>query len=150
MIGDRTEPVLERRRIGIHRNEHQPGDALAAYTGHVGAVAQHLGIECLGVGDLHILSVERELPAVKRAGELVDRAEFRKRDSAAAMRAYVIMRLELIVGVSGDDEALGHDVEAHEIADRFEYQPLVFDRLLIRVPFLVFRFVFPCLTLVVQ
>ena len=57
------------------RDEHEARRTLAPDVGHVDIVAEHVGIEGLLVGDLGVRAVERELPAVERAGELVDRTE---------------------------------------------------------------------------
>ena len=113
---DRCEPRFQRLNVGVHRDEYQASGNLAANRGQVAIVAQHFGPERVGIGYRDILTLQAEFPAVEGAAELADRSERAAHQARSAVRADIVMGMDVAIVAAHDEKAFGADVEGREIA----------------------------------
>ena len=111
-----ADPVREGRGLAIEVDEHETGVDPATHLCEARAMRDQRRIEGLLVRDRFEITVAVELPAVERAGEVIDAAVGVERHAVRAMRADVVEGLDAAVVLAGEEDRLRADVEGEVIA----------------------------------
>ncbi len=100
VVDDRTQVVLQRRRIRVHIDPHSARPERQLHRLQRALAFVHGGAEALCIGDFDQPTIQRVTPAVVGAGYLLHRAAFTGENTIAAVLADIVERADFALLVA--------------------------------------------------